>query len=1284
MYGYREQTRSPVCPECGQRMILRTARRGKNAGGQFWGCSMYPQCRGLIPLGEEQVAPQRTPMMVPVSWTEGVSRRRYNYEYVSIGSVPGVLMDQVSGDDTLKRLLSHTLLLSSKGREYGGATDHARLTSGLLAKLLQRGYAPLSTLEIERTALKRYGLIDAAEDLADGKVEIGWQLSPEKVRGDLSDALTAELIGREPFVLDSELQQSLLHNESGTSDTEVEFLTEWVPSNLGLSAGHWFTPQAPLDTLLESATLEQGSARRIDFLVCHPGGNPFAIEIDGPEHRAAQSIDDDRDKDLRSIGIDVIRVSNAEVTTGEGSQLKEIKCRFKAIQEPSHLLSSECDIAKLAVDCSIASKVQFALARAVSSGWLKGNEWEIDLSGAGEVETAGFLDALRLLSCFDTLYGGQSVPERCTVRNIGGTSVTWTLIDGNWKEDGGPEAKGDHISILVERSSSPFNEITCDARHDFIIRPAFLPVKLAVEQRFEPSRRPISPESYEHAEPALTMFLHTIFRKYEFRPQQGEAVFNTLRQNDSVVLLPTGVGKSIIYQLAGLLMPGMTIVVDPIIALIEDQVEGLQRHGIDRAAGIVSGMEGREDRDRLLRQIEHGEYQFVLHSPERLQTPGFRRTLQALREISLVNLAVIDEAHCVSEWGHDFRPAYLKLAHNLRKFAADSRGSAPPLLALTGTASRAVLRDMLTDLEIDTSDSSALIRPESFDRKELSFDIRRTEVAQEAQATLRGVLNAMPNRFGMGSAQFYSPNGRDTASGIVFTRTINSRFTGLAPTMEEVRKTTKAQTVIYSGSSPQGYDPHRWERQKRDNAAAFKANKAPVLVATKAFGMGIDKPNIRYIVHFGMPGSLESFYQEAGRAGRDQKPACCITVLTEYDADRSDSLLDPGIGLTDLRKRFDTASHDTSTRDDVTSALYFHTNTFIGAQREIQVMESVLNRIGDLSSRQRYPLSWGNDADKQRKEHAIVRLLRLGVFSDYEVEFGSKKLTVQSDPFDFDRCRQKLLAYVQAAQPHRSNEFAEKVSTIVPGDAHKDALELARLLIEFTYDVIERSRRRMIQESVLLARSARTDAEIRARLMDYLQEGLGSEQISRILGQQDVQLGEWWKLIEAVQTPLDAGELRGLCVRSLESYPDHPGLLLTRAVAETMCSDHNDSASWQGIKAAIESCSKYRVPEHDTRDVIERLYTLAQVPGRAGKLGVPLTMALLDVGETGPEFAFCAEIAEKVAPELSNSQEDVEVILDVYGLLGDAGIAEAEAVTETIVRRYDRPGVVELLGGYRK
>ena len=197
--------------------------------------------------------------------------------------------------------------------------------------------------------------------------------------------------------------------------------------------------------------------------------------------------------------------------------------------------------------------------------------------------------------------------------------------------------------------------------------------------------------------------------------------------------------------------------------------------------------------------------------------------------------------------------------------------------------------------------------------------------------------------------------------------------------------------------------------QKRENAAAFKGNEVPVLVATKAFGMSIDKPNIRYIVHYGMPDSLESFYQEAGRAGRDQQPAHCVVVFTEYDADRSDSLLDPNVDLDELERRFRAANRDRSIGDDVTSAMFFHLQTNSAGQRsEIQAVENVLREFNDLSSPQRHQLTYDGGDDKRRKEYAVVRLLRVGVLRDYEVEFGPKRLTVQTEPFNFERCSSEV------------------------------------------------------------------------------------------------------------------------------------------------------------------------------------------------------------------------------------------------------------------------------------
>ena len=1003
---------------------------------------------------------------MPVEWTEGSGTPRPGFvpEYASVGALPGTLHDRLRHDPLLGQVLSQCVLLSRRGRAREGAAD-SRLASALLLKILRRGRTPLATLDVEREALRVHGFADSVNELPTDNPEVGWD-SGAQLRTKPEFVLSMAL-EREHFVLDSTFDVDSGSDESLLgSDAEASFLKAWVPSTLGPAAGHWFTPQAPLDRLIESGGQGDGSgARRCDFLFSHPGGSSMAIEIDGPEHDAAA--DEARDESLRSVGIEVLRVTNTEVLHGRGPALDRVRVRCEeALTAFRPLTGDDRAAASLAIDCATAAKVQFAVARAVEYGWLTaGTDWEIEISGMGAPAVAGVLDALRLLAGFDALYGGCSAPAACTVRAGDQPSITWVHTNGEWVVTAGPRTGGDHVHIVVESRLSPFHATCVDGGADFVIRPAFVPVPLATGQWFDRQRRSVAPQTYREASVPLTLFLRNVFRKRGFRPFQGEAILNALRQNDCVVLLPTGAGKSIIYQLAGLLMPGLTLVVDPIIALIEDQVEGLHAYGIDRAVPITGDI-GRVERERLLRRVERGEYLFVLHSPERLQSPQFRSALRALAECSLVNLAVIDEAHCVSEWGHDFRPAYLNLGNNLRLLGAGGTQNPPPLFALTGTASRAVLRDMLIDLGIDRGRSEALVRPHSFDRPEIHFEIAHTSPKEDPRAALRGVLHALPGKFGLPRTEFFRPAGRDTASGIVFVPTVKARTYSVRDAQGIVQDATGSEITVYSGSSPwhkSRDDSPNWKEEKRRNAAAFKTNRVPVLVATKAFGMGIDKPNIRYTVHFGMPMSLESFYQEAGRAGRDGRSAKSIVVFSEYDPSRSDRLTDPDLALDELRERFKEVDGDRKTGDDVTRALWFHLQAFGGANRELRAVDELLALIGDLSSSLRREIPYDGDDDKKLKEKAIYQLLKLGVVHDYEVEFGEKgKFIIHAGAFDLDRCRERLVEYVRAATPGKTKAFLRRANEINPDRPREAVLALARMLVEFTYDEIERSRRRAI------------------------------------------------------------------------------------------------------------------------------------------------------------------------------------------------------------------------------
>ncbi len=1264
-------------------MALRTAKRGRNPGEQFWGCTKFPRCRGTRNVGDkgEPAEPSRQTRLLPdallpVEWIEGVRRTDFIPEYVSVGAVPGILQDRLLQDGLLKRALSQCVLLSRRSRERGEAAEHVRLATGLLLKLLRRGHTPLATLNVEREALRSLGLLDRVSEIGEDGTDVGWEPRPGASLRLTTETVLSSVTQRVPFILepafdfDPGSDEMLLQSQA-----EAWFLNQWVPTALGPAAGHWLTPQAPLDRLVESAGGYGSGARRADFLFSHPGGSPFAIEIDGPEHQGATAVDEARDEALRSIGIDVLRITNAEVLSGQGAMLDEIRGRCKmALTAFGLAAGEERAVASLVLDCATAAKVQFAIARALEYGWLTpGGSWDIDIQGAGAPAAAAVLDALRLLAGIDILYGGCSVPTRCSVRADDGFHKTWMRGDaGRWVETTLIDAPVDRLSIAIESTMSPFHRVRHEGR-DFVIRPVYVPALIAAGQSFDLRRRGTAVSTYEEAHAPLRMFLRNIFRKKDFRPMQGQAIFNVLRQKDSVVLLQTGGGKSIIYQLAGLLMPGVTLVVDPITALIEDQVEVLRSYGIDRAVSITGQLSTREERERLLQRIERGEYLFVLHAPERLQSPQFRAALRALVECAPVNLAVIDEAHCVSEWGHDFRPAYLNLANNLRRLGADRERRPPPLLALTGTASRAVLRDMLADLGIDRNRSDALIRPASFDRSEIRFEIVRTSPTEEPKAALRGVLNALPGKFGLPRAEFYRPSGAHTASGIVFVPTVNARTYGIQDARSIVRQATGAEVTLYSGNPPGSVDAGKWDVEKRENAADFKANRVPVLVATKAFGMGIDKPNIRYTVHFGMPMSLESFYQEAGRAGRDRKLARATVVFSEYDSSRSSELIDPDLDLEALRSKFIAIEGNRQTADDITRALWFHLQAFSGAAREIDDVTDLLNALGDLSSRQRIERPYGDN--RIRGEKAVYRLLRLGVIDDYEVDFGSRKFVLHAEAFDFDRCKNRLLEFVRSAQPGRSKSIVrsvDRIGTCRPRDA---VLALVTILIEFTYDLVERSRRGMIREALLLARQARDDAEIRTRLLDYLQEGFGAEHIERLLKSEDVELSSWWNLVSKVQTVMDAGELRGLCIRALESDPDHPGLLLARALSESMCSDHDETVSARGIGAAIRGgVEKYGISRTDIEAAIDEMYDLAST--RAGDLGPPLTVALLDLADAAPDFAYLERRVSQRTGDLDDPR--VRAVIAIRRVRNV--VDRLNQIADRVASQYEAPGVAKALG----
>ncbi|SOD78728.1 ATP-dependent DNA helicase, RecQ family [Spirosoma fluviale] len=415
-------------------------------------------------------------------------------------------------------------------------------------------------------------------------------------------------------------------------------------------------------------------------------------------------------------------------------------------------------------------------------------------------------------------------------------------------------------------------------------------------------------------EQALQYILQSVFRKQDFKPGQLSILNRALQGQDVVGLLPTGGGKSLTYQLSALLQPAVTIVVDPINSLMRDQYEKLLSNHID-ACAYINTYNSTEERVNIEEQLSVGNLLIVFVSPERFQIKKFRNLLTRCRQNSVFfGYAVIDEAHCVSEWGHDFRQTYLRLAGNLRNFCRTKTGADATFIALTATASFDVLADIQRELNINT-DAIQQLPSGAIDRKELEFNLIKIEPIGVAEAWVRDkiisaekhpkllqLLREVPLMKSIGKSDFYrrDVNGSFPNAGIIFCPTksdtrgngvlsVRDGFHGQNGLVSGTVSLSFLETVTFFSESDENLasNTHVETEAKSSfgNQTKFIENQANLMISTKAFGMGIDKSNVRFTIHYSLPSSVESFYQEAGRAGRDGEKAVCTILYCPSDVD---------------------------------------------------------------------------------------------------------------------------------------------------------------------------------------------------------------------------------------------------------------------------------------------------------------------------------------------------------------------------------------------------------------
>lgn len=326
-----------------------------------------------------------------------------------------------------------------------------------------------------------------------------------------------------------------------------------------------------------------------------------------------------------------------------------------------------------------------------------------------------------------------------------------------------------------------------------------------------------------------------------FRPMQEEIITAALEGKDVLAIMPTGGGKSVCFQVPGLMREGITLVVTPLIALMKDQVQNLNDRGV-RALAVHAGM-SRHEVDLALNNAAYGDYKFLYLSPERLGTQLFQSYVDVL-DISFV---VVDEAHCISQWGYDFRPDYLRIGELRERIDA-------PVIALTATATPPVAQDIMERLGF----KEKLLLKSGFERPNLSYIVRQVE---DKYSQILNVCNGVPG------------------TGIVYAR--NRRK------CEELSEFLRAQ-----GVSASFYHAGLGGQARAERQAAWKSGAVRVMVCTNAFGMGIDKPDVRFVVHYDLPESPEAYFQEAGRAGRDGKRSFAVQLWNSVDVRRAKQIED--------------------------------------------------------------------------------------------------------------------------------------------------------------------------------------------------------------------------------------------------------------------------------------------------------------------------------------------------------------------------------------------------------
>ena len=569
-----------------------------------------------------------------------------------------------------------------------------------------------------------------------------------------------------------------------------------------------------------------------------------------------------------------------------------------------------------------------------------------------------------------------------------------------------------------------------------------------------------------------------------------------------------------------------------------------------------------EDMKIIMNSVEQGDNLIMLVAPERLLMPEFNQSLKSLFDGDIpLSMIVFDEAHCISEWGHEFRTSYLGIGERIKKLC-NIYNFNPPILAMTGTASQPVVRDIIVESDFkEEQGTQNVVKAETYKRDELNFSVELTN-PDDKKRVLKSILKKkIPNHFRIRPEELFTRSTKNNENylGVIFVKT-KPDMLRLYNDFQHDPEISRAGIGMYFGSSGPGKNwPSElgdWKVYKKYVTKQFKKGEIRLLISTIAFGMGIDIPNIRYVVHYGISSSLEAWYQEAGRAGRNRLPAYVASVFSEEDIDSSTYLL---VGdEKNLRDRHDNLHNKWS--DDVKVNLSFHWSSWKGIADELNLVKKLLREIGEEKLDRKFrgnvqfksANEWAYKDTSIPVEQLIYRLHIVGLVEDWQKNYGYRESTYflnlkdKKTFLEFEQFRHWLKRRSPRDQntiietlkklnsSNSQNNFFDEFSSAVKEnlnieldedyrDLYSDLDEFSSLLLASVnialyeiYTSVESARRRKIREIIDFSRNKVSNIEIHNGFEQYFTDGPAADLFRQLYDKQIYEITPWLESYESL------------------------------------------------------------------------------------------------------------------------------------------------------------------------